>query len=292
MTRFAFILSLAIHCAVIFCIYFDVGELFSPRLKDSGHAVFDFVEIGKKSKAPVLSETEGHVSKTKSKEPAEDTSRSKKQPSTKSSSVTKPQQEKSDAIPLKPKKKQIPKKQQPQKSKTPKESKTSAKPKKPAQDIKKNTNKAVVNLAAGKKKNTNRKTAKKSFDSLLDSATADSNNENTGMKAEEVGETLTATQIDLIRQTIRKCWHFPAGLKNAEELVVDIKMSLDPDGNVKTAEVVDKKRMKNDPNFKVAAEYAHRAVLDPECNPLPLPKEKYEEWKELELSFNPKDMFE
>ena len=48
----------------------------------------------------------------------------------------------------------------------------------------------------------------------------------------------------------------------------------------------------SDPDFRIAAENAHRAVLDPKCNPLPLPKEKFDEWKDLELSFNPKDMFE
>ncbi|MDR2598375.1 MAG: hypothetical protein LBC25_01480 [Holosporales bacterium] len=290
MSRLALIISLAIHCAAIVFLYFDFGELFSPRLKDAGYAVFDFVEIGHKSKAPILSENEGRVSKTKSQENAESASRSKnKQTPQKAPDAEKPQKKKSDAVPLKPKNSQ--KKPQPQKSKTPSKPKTPEKSKQATQDVKKNTSKAVVNLDDSKKRKTNGKSAKKSFDSLLDSATADSNNENSGMKAEEVGETLTATQIDLVRQTIRKCWHFPAGLKNAEELIVDIKMALDPDGNVKSAEIMNKNRMKNDPNFRVAAEYAYRAVLDPECNPLPLPKEKYEEWKELELSFNPKDMF-
>jgi len=47
----------------------------------------------------------------------------------------------------------------------------------------------------------------------------------------------------------------------------------------------------SDPDFRTAAENAYRAVLDPNCNPLPLPKERYDEWKDLELSFNPKEMF-
>jgi TolA protein len=134
------------------------------------------------------------------------------------------------------------------------------------------------------------KAAKKSLDSLLDGAIADGDNENAGLNAEEVGETLTATQIDMIRQTIRKCWHFPAGLKNAENLVVDVDMELSPDGKITKATVTDKKRMDSDPDFKIAAESAVRAVMDKECNQLPLPKEKYDEWKNITLSFNPKDM--
>jgi membrane protein involved in colicin uptake len=119
---------------------------------------------------------------------------------------------------------------------------------------------------------------------------ADGDHENAGLNAEEVGEALTATQIDLIRQTIRKCWHFPAGLKNAEDLVVDIEMELSPDGKITKATVVDKQRMDRDPDFKIAAESAVRAVMDDECNKIPLPKEKYNEWKDITLSFNPKDM--
>jgi hypothetical protein len=49
--------------------------------------------------------------------------------------------------------------------------------------------------------------------------------------------------------------------------------------------------MNNDPYFNIAAESARRAVLDPRCNPLPLPKDKYDKWKSMTMSFNPKDMF-
>ena len=155
----------------------------------------------------------------------------------------------------------------------------------------KNNNKALVNLKKQNKRvQLNTISSKKSLNSFLDNVLADGDNENTGANAESIGETLTATQVDMIRNTIRKCWHFPAGLKDAETLVVDIKMELDRSGYVKKAEVVEKNRMKRDSGFKIAAENAQRAVLDQRCNPLPLPKEKYDEWKDLELSFNPRDM--
>jgi outer membrane biosynthesis protein TonB len=297
---------------------FDIGNLFSSKIKDSGYVVFDFVEIGKKSKAPIISETEGKASKTKAsnsederlntitkssmqdvpeaehhKEPDKQEKQEVNLDKQKKQS-DKDEDKKSIALdkPKKPKKstsKQTEKKQTnpsgPQKK--PKKVKSEDKPKKSGS---KGHDKAVVNL--GKNKSVvDKKSAKKSFDSALDSAIATSDNDNAGIKAEEVGETLTATQVDLIRQKIRKCWHFPSGLKNAEDLVVDIRMELDPDGNVKKAEIVDRNRMLTDSNYKIAAENAYRAVLDPDCNPLPLPKDKYEEWKNLELSFNPKDMF-
>jgi hypothetical protein len=45
-----------------------------------------------------------------------------------------------------------------------------------------------------------------------------------------------------------------------------------------------------DPFYRSAAESALRAVLNPQCSPLKLPPEKFDQWKTLELTFNPKDL--
>ena len=277
------IISIALHIALLLISYFNINTIFSSKVKDKGYAVFDFVTIDKKSKAPVLSETEGKLSKSKARTDEKEVVTQKSQPSESIKSEKKKSENKKETRKIVPekKKKQEQKKQKKIETKKKPENKSNA------------SDKAVVNLRKNKKtQSTDKKVAKKSFNSLLDGAIAQGENENTGIKAEEVGDVLTATQIDLIRQTIRKCWHFPAGLRNAEDLVVDIRMELDHGGNVKKAEIVDKNRMAADPDFRTAAENAYRAVLDPKCNPLPLPKEHYEEWKDLELSFNPKDMFE
>lgn len=280
------IISIIIHIVIIGLSYTNFNNLFRSKMKNSNYAVFDFVQIGEKSKAPILSDVEGKLSKTKAKTSEKETVNQASQPTEASKEKSKKNEEKpkikdkkdDKTISLKGKKKE---KTKPTKKKANSEQSS------------KSNEKAAVNLRKNKsKKNTDPKAAKKSFDSLLDGAIANGDNENSGIKAEEVGEVLTATQIDLIRQTIRKCWHFPAGLKNAEDLIVDIEMELDPNGNVKKAKIVDTSRMNSDPDYRTAAENAYRAVLDPECNPLPLPKEKYEEWKNLELSFNPKEMFE
>ena len=67
-------------------------------------------------------------------------------------------------------------------------------------------------------------------------------------------------------------------------------MHISKEGVVQKADIINKERM-NDSNFQAAAESAQRAVLDPNCNPLPLSPEKYEQWKDLTLRFNPKDMY-
>jgi hypothetical protein len=274
-----FVISIVLHLLFLLLLTYGVRNPFSYKIEDKGYAVFEFREIGPRSMAPVISQTESHVSKipvqneekveeTNSKKTVENISQNDKKEDKKQEEVNVNRDKKKTPLRRKPQKKEI-------------------------ENKKKRTDKAVVNLKqsskAPKKRNSNAK--KKSFDSILNDAVATGESENEGIKAESEGAVLTATQIDLVRQTIRKCWHFPAGLKNAEELSVDIKMELAEDGTVKKAEIVDEKRMNSDPNFKIAAENAKRAVLDPECNPLPLPKEKYKEWKDLELTFNPKDMF-
>ena len=280
------IISIALHVGVLLLFSSNIGSIFSSKIKDTGYLVFDYVELDKKSKAPIISQQEGKLSKTKAKTDEKETVKQESQP--KESTKTEKQQvevkkdKEEKAVSLDKKKKKSPQSKVKKEKKAPKKVDTKSK----AND------KAVVNLRKNKNmKNSDPKVAKKSFDSLLDGASASGDNENSGIKAEEVGEVLTATQIDLIRQTIRKCWHFPAGLRNAEDLIVDIKMELDPEGNVTRAEIVDTNRMASDNDYRTAAENAYRAVLDPKCNPLPLPKERYNEWKDLELSFNPKDMF-
>jgi hypothetical protein len=49
--------------------------------------------------------------------------------------------------------------------------------------------------------------------------------------------------------------------------------------------------MNTDPFFRTIAESALRALYNPRCSPLALPPEKYQEWRDTLITFNPKDMF-
>ncbi len=102
---------------------------------------------------------------------------------------------------------------------------------------------------------------------------------------------LAISEIDLIRQQIRECWNLPAGAKEAENLSIEIRMVMNPDGTVRQARILDQSRLQSDPFFRAAAESALRAVLNPRCNPLKLPLEKYQQWKNMILIFDPSQMF-
>lgn len=105
-----------------------------------------------------------------------------------------------------------------------------------------------------------------------------------------LGGQLTASELDLIRQQIARCWNVPAGARDAKDLVVEIRVVVDRDGTVQQATIVDPGRLGSDPSFRAAAESARRAFFNPHCRPLHLPAEKYAIWKDLVVDFSPKDI--
>jgi len=109
------------------------------------------------------------------------------------------------------------------------------------------------------------------------------------MPVAPLGPQLTTSEIDVVKAQIEQCWNPPAGAKEAHDLVVEIEATVAEDGRVVTAQITSTARM-GDPFYRAAADSALRAVLNPQCLPLKLPPEKYEQWKTLDLTFNPKDL--
>jgi outer membrane biosynthesis protein TonB len=104
-----------------------------------------------------------------------------------------------------------------------------------------------------------------------------------------LGSQLTASELDMVRHQIARCWNVPAGARDAKDLVVEIKVVVDPDGTVRQATIVDQGRF-GDPSYRAAAESARRAFFNPLCRPLHLPAEKYAIWKDLVVDFSPRDI--
>ena len=103
---------------------------------------------------------------------------------------------------------------------------------------------------------------------------------------------LTLSEEDALKAQIFGCWSIPLGLPYNENLLVRIKLMLEPDGSVKKTEILDHARM-NKPGqgfYKVLAESALRAVKL--CQPLRVPTTGYERWKELQLNFDAREMLE
>lgn len=101
---------------------------------------------------------------------------------------------------------------------------------------------------------------------------------------------LTISEEDLLRRQISQCWNMPIGAKNAQNLVVEIIIDVNADKTVQHAEIVDQTRLATDSYFRAAAESALRALRNPKCTPLELPDGKYNEWKRIDFTFDPRDM--
>jgi outer membrane biosynthesis protein TonB len=105
-----------------------------------------------------------------------------------------------------------------------------------------------------------------------------------------LGAQLTVSEKDLIIQQIEECWNVPAGAKDAQNLIVDIHIDVAADRTVTNVRIVDQSRYASDAFFRAAADSAKRALLNPRCSPLKLPADKFDQWKSITLSFNPKDV--
>ena len=100
---------------------------------------------------------------------------------------------------------------------------------------------------------------------------------------------LSLAEEDILKAQIFGCWSIPLGLPYGEDLLVRIKLRLNRDGSVLSSEILDLDRIK-EKNLKVLAESALRAIKL--CQPLKVPSEGYDNWKELVLNFDAREMLE
>jgi colicin import membrane protein len=98
---------------------------------------------------------------------------------------------------------------------------------------------------------------------------------------------LSQSEIDALRAQIQACWSPPVGVADAKDLTVLMRLQLNQDGSV----AVDPQPLNRSgsPLFQIAAESARRAIL--RCQPYKLPIAKYDVWKDVEVNFDPRDMF-
>jgi hypothetical protein len=109
-------------------------------------------------------------------------------------------------------------------------------------------------------------------------------------EAKKVHEKNVSLAIDVMKRQIFECWSIPLGIFFNEDLLVRIKLKLNRDGSVAKTEILDHARM-NKPGqgfYKVLAESALRAINL--CQPLRVPPVGYDNWKELILNFDAREM--
>jgi membrane protein involved in colicin uptake len=98
---------------------------------------------------------------------------------------------------------------------------------------------------------------------------------------------LSLSELDALRQRLAQLWTPPAGAKDPQEIVVQVRIQLKPDGTLAGPPMATNsgKSML----FMAARDSAMRAVLKGQPYDM-LKPEHYEQWKDIEITFDPRDM--
>lgn len=99
---------------------------------------------------------------------------------------------------------------------------------------------------------------------------------------------LTAGEIRGLADQISECWSVDAGAPNISEIVVELRVQLDGQGNVRN--VVPARGIPADPRARAVYESARRALLAPQCNPLKVPANKLQTLMASTFRFNPRGL--
>jgi hypothetical protein len=91
----------------------------------------------------------------------------------------------------------------------------------------------------------------------------------------------------VIKSKVEKNWSVPAGVRDAGQQIVTIRIRLGRDGAVQSTDILDD-NYANDANFRTMAESARRAVL--KASPFPSLKrfsDDYDQWRDVTMIFRP-----
>jgi len=100
---------------------------------------------------------------------------------------------------------------------------------------------------------------------------------------------LSQSELDALRARLANLWNPPAGAPNPEDLVVQIRIQLTPDGRLAAPPTVLTSANGKGPLFAAARDSAARAVFRGQPFDM-LKPEHYEQWKDIEITFDPRDM--
>jgi outer membrane biosynthesis protein TonB len=99
---------------------------------------------------------------------------------------------------------------------------------------------------------------------------------------------LSQNELEALKARLMKLWNIPAGARNLEELRVEIKVHLGRDGRLSAPPRV--LTSGHSPLFMAAREAAVRALLQGQPFDMLSPS-TYEDWKEIDIMFDPREMF-
>jgi hypothetical protein len=105
--------------------------------------------------------------------------------------------------------------------------------------------------------------------------------------AANIADKLSMSELDALRQQLRSAWYIPVGVAE-ENTTIEVRVEIGPDARVKKVTVLNEAEGAKKKFFQVAVDSVKQALLSPECIPLKLPKDRYDEWKVSIFVFSPK----
>jgi outer membrane biosynthesis protein TonB len=288
--------SVALHLSVLILVVFGLPRLWDTPPPADTPMVVEMVKIDEKTKAEDVAKPKPPKLKPIKTPPPPKPPRAKLSPPTPTPPppepprvLPEPKAEKVPIIKEKPKpKKPKPKKAKPKpkkpKAKTPPRQIVRARPRRRPPPSREDFLKSVLRDVAPEERGEKPKKPPKKI-----KLTPPAPSKKTPVRRAPLDAQATMSEIAAIRRQIEACWNIPAGARDAGNLVVRIRVWVNPDGTVAQARILDASRMGRDGFFRSAAESALRAVLNPRCSPLRIPPAKYEQFKVLVLHFNPKE---
>lgn len=105
-----------------------------------------------------------------------------------------------------------------------------------------------------------------------------------------VGPPLSAGEKDALRVAVSQCWNVDVG-GSSSQVVVTVAMSLEQTGKVVAGSVrLIASEGGNEQSVQTAFQAARRAILRCQKGGYELPADKYAQWRDIEMTFNPERM--
>lgn len=282
------ICSVFLHGILLLMLIFGLPSLFDKKILDDTVVTVEVLPISAVSNVkPVKHQPVPPKPEPPKPEPVKKAEPPQPKPEPKAEPKPEPKVEPvkmEDAIPLKPTVKPKPPKKEEPKKPEPKPAPKAEKKPEPKKDKPKEKD-PFESLEKDLQKKAEEKQKQEAFDSLEESLTKKTT------KTYDPSVPLSISETDAIRQQFYSCWTPPVGARDLENMSAVVHITIEKDGTVSNVALVPNAQYNGDSFYQVFAESAVRAVH--KCSPLkvmPSP-DKFSSWHEMELTFNPKDMF-
>jgi outer membrane biosynthesis protein TonB len=270
------ILSGFLHGVIILLLFIGVPDFFRRDLEPPPVIPIEIMNIADLTQAPALkvkpkADTPKEEVKEKPIPPKPTPVAEKTPPEPEEKPDPKPEPEMTMEDLLAPIVEEKPKEEKPKEKPKPKKDKKKDKKKEKPKKKKKDFNSLLNNLDKTESSSEGKTQPEQDESSTADHA------------ANNVSDVLSVTELDLIRRQLAGCWNVPAGARDGKDMYVDVKVVMNPDATVQSAAVTGASSSAS----AAAKDSARRAVSNPNCSPLKLPLDRYDQWKTITIRFDP-----